>query len=309
LLTALVKQFPDVPRYRDYLAINHSTLGSMLSRLGKLEEACAEYLSAIALGKKLVEEFPAVAGYQFFLANTQRSLGDNLVRNNMRDEAKPEYQSGIAVGKKLAERFPSVPAYQIALGGTYCNFAILFRDDGKTAESLEWYDQAIRILQPAHEKAPRDLTAKVYLFNSHWGRAHAYGRLQRFEEADREWSRVIELGPLSEQPKLYATRAKLRHRREMYAEAVADLREAMKSETWSAGEWYDFACVYAVASSKIADKRQAYADRAMELLHKAVKAGWMDAAHMRKDTDLDPLRNRDDFKALLAELEKEAEKK
>jgi hypothetical protein len=42
----------------------------------------------------------------------------------------------------------------------------------------------------------------------------------------------------------------------------------------------------------------------MELLQKAVKAGYKEVAHMKKDTDLDPLRARADFKKLLAELEK-----
>ena len=52
------------------------------------------------------------------------------------------------------------------------------------------------------------------------------------------------------------------------------------------------------------------ADRAMELLAKAVQAGYKDVAHMKKDTDLDPLRDRDDFKKLIAELEaKKVEKK
>ena len=41
----------------------------------------------------------------------------------------------------------------------------------------------------------------------------------------------------------------------------------------------------------------------MDLLQKAVKAGYKDAAHMKKDPDLDPLRAREDFKKLLAELE------
>ena len=40
----------------------------------------------------------------------------------------------------------------------------------------------------------------------------------------------------------------------------------------------------------------------MELLQKAVKAGYKDAAHMAKDTDLDPLRGREDFRKLLAEF-------
>ena len=50
------------------------------------------------------------------------------------------------------------------------------------------------------------------------------------------------------------------------------------------------------------------ADRAMQWLHKAVQAGYEDAAHVEKDPDLDPLRERADFKKLLAELEAKLEK-
>ena len=42
----------------------------------------------------------------------------------------------------------------------------------------------------------------------------------------------------------------------------------------------------------------------MALLKQAVAKGYKDAAHMKKDKDLDPLREREDFKQLLAELEK-----
>jgi hypothetical protein len=45
------------------------------------------------------------------------------------------------------------------------------------------------------------------------------------------------------------------------------------------------------------------ADRAMAWLHKAVAAGFSDVAHIKNDKDLDPLRERADFKKLLAELE------
>ena len=62
-------------------------------------------------------------------------------------------------------------------------------------------------------------------------------------------------------------------------------------------------------TAKAADKKQEYADRAIELLHKAIKPGYHDAAHMAKDKDLDGLRERDDFKKLLAELEAAAQSK
>jgi hypothetical protein len=96
----------------------------------------------------------------------------------------------------------------------------------------------------------------------------------------------------------------------LVAEAVAEVAELAKSPNWDAGGWYNFACVYAVASRTGGMNPPAlqYADRAVELLQKAVKAGYKDTAHMKKDPDLDPLRDREDFKKLLAELEAKSQK-
>jgi hypothetical protein len=87
---------------------------------------------------------------------------------------------------------------------------------------------------------------------------------------------------------------------------VTEVAELTRSPTWNSGQWYNFACVYSAASGKIADKKPEYSDRAMALLHEAAKAGYNDAAHMKKDTVFDALREREDFKKLLAELEKKS---
>ena len=44
------------------------------------------------------------------------------------------------------------------------------------------------------------------------------------------------------------------------------------------------------------------ADKAMSWLNKAVAAGWKNFDQIKKDSDLDVLRHREDFKKLLAEL-------
>ena len=44
----------------------------------------------------------------------------------------------------------------------------------------------------------------------------------------------------------------------------------------------------------------------MEMLNKAVKAGFNNGEHKAKDSDLDPLRVRADFQALLASLQPKA---
>ncbi len=51
-----------------------------------------------------------------------------------------------------------------------------------------------------------------------------------------------------------------------------------------------------------ADKQQESADHAMELLNDAITADYNKADSMAQDPDLDPIRERDDFKKLLAEM-------
>ena len=45
----------------------------------------------------------------------------------------------------------------------------------------------------------------------------------------------------------------------------------------------------------------------MTMLRDAVAKGYKDAAHMKKDKDLDALREREDFKRLVADLEAKKE--
>jgi tetratricopeptide (TPR) repeat protein len=208
----------------------------------------------------------------------------------------------VAILEKLVAEFPAVPQYRVDLGGGYCNFGILVRNSGQPGESLEWLEKAIRTLTAVYEQDRRSVAAREFLRNSHWGRAMAYDRLRKFTEEIKDWDRAIELSPIAEQPGLRATRAATRLQAGQVAEAVAEVDELMKIAPGDAGSWYNFACFYAIASGKSADKKQEYADRAMELLQKSVKAGWSDAAHMAKDTDLDAVRGRADFKKLVDEL-------
>jgi eukaryotic-like serine/threonine-protein kinase len=83
----------------------------------------------------------------------------------------------------------------------------------------------------------------------------------------------------------------------------------------STGDLYDLArCRALLAGSDVgpdsdvsAGEARSRADRAMEALRRAVAAGYRDQARMRVDTDLDPLRDREDFRLLLMDLAMPAE--
>jgi tetratricopeptide (TPR) repeat protein len=61
------------------------------------------------------------------------------------------------------------------------------------------------------------------------------------------------------------------------------------------------------AADETAQSATEEGDRAMDWLAKAVAAGFTDVAHINEDKDLDPLRERDDFKELLANLQAKQE--
>jgi serine/threonine protein kinase/Flp pilus assembly protein TadD len=294
------------PGLRAGLAGSHHNLGLLLAGLGKRAEAEKEYRQALALYEKLAADFPAVPEYRHDLASSHNNLGALLAGLGKRAEAEKEYRQALALYEKLAADFPAVPQHQIDLGGACCNHGNLILTGGQPGKSLEWYAKAIRILMAVHDQDRRLVVAKQFLRNSHLARAIAYDRLRQYAEAVRDWDRAIELSPPQEQPGLRASRATARINAGQVAEAVAEVAELTKMADWNAGQWYAFACVYALASGKSPDREQEYADRAMDLLHRAVKAGWTNAAQMAKDTDLDPLRGRADFQKLLAGLEKKA---
>ena len=88
--------------------------------------------------------------------------------------------------------------------------------------------------------------------------------------------------------------------------------ECEATQPTDANRLYTLACYRAVTASVIrandkardsARQVNAEADRAMIWLKKSVAAGFKDAAHIKKDKDLDALRDRADFQELLGQLQ------
>src|SRR5262249_21937539 len=115
-----------------------------------------------------------------------------------------------------------------------------------------------------------------------------------------------ELSPPQEQPSYRAGRATSRVQAGQVAEAVAEGAELTTIRSWPAAAWDDFACLCALASGKSPGREKGCPHPAQGLLRQAGKAGYTDAAHLKKDTDLDSLREREDFQKLLQELEKKS---
>jgi hypothetical protein len=94
------------------------------------------------------------------------------------------------------------------------------------------------------------------------------------------------------------------------AEAREPLRRAMAlwQDNPQAGrvELYNLACAHAISSALIGPdrpaERRAEGDRAMIALRQSVAAGFDDPMMMWQDGDLEPLRDREDFRLLVMDL-------
>jgi hypothetical protein len=98
--------------------------------------------------------------------------------------------------------------------------------------------------------------------------------------------------------------------------ATLETAEKVRDLGWDPpGDAYDAACALSLCvpiareeqqfdAAKREAAEQFYGDKAMKMLHAAVTKGFKNVAHMMKDTDLDPLRGREEFQKLIEDLGK-----
>jgi serine/threonine protein kinase/tetratricopeptide (TPR) repeat protein len=303
----LTAEFPIVAEYRGDLAVSNNNLGNLLRDVGKPREAEAVFRQALAIQDKLADEFPAVPRYRQALATSHNNLGILFDDQGNRPEAETAYRLALAIQEKLTADFPGVPEYRRDLGRSQVNLGTLQQSNQQPEKALQWYARSIKTLTQVLREVRVDATAQQFLRGAHTGRALVLDNLKRHAEAAKDWDRALELAPESERPAVRINRAASQARSGLVDAALKEAEELAK--TADANTLYDAACIFALAAagreggSSVKEDR---ARRAVGLLRQAVARGYKDAEHMKKDDDLETLRQRDDFKKLLAELEKKS---
>ena len=303
LLLTLLKQNPDYPRNRLLLVGARNQKGQALVALGRNKEALAAYRDAFAYAKELVKEFPSHEYYFSDLRIAHQGAVSILLKDGSSEEARSQYLAKLDLDKDLVERLPASSKYIVELGSDYVAYGDLIRTRINSTESVEWYDEAIKTLQSALTKAPSFALARGNLAKAHEARALAYQTLEKYDASILDWDRAIELTPISLQSRLRTLRALSQLRTGKEPEAIAEADALAKRSDLKVNDWYNCACIYAIASDKLVDKQKELSDRAMESLSQAIAAGYIDDAHLLKDSDLDTLRGRNDFKQLLLSLQ------
>jgi tetratricopeptide (TPR) repeat protein len=274
----LAADFPTRPEFRRGVAGSHNNRGNLLRALNRLPAAEKDYNEAVRIRKLLAAEFPSRPEFRQDLATSLKNRGALMQNLGRLAEAKKDGDEARTINQQLVTDFPNQPDLHNELAGDCVNLAHLHRLQG------DW-SAAKRLLQ---EGRPHHLAAlKVNPQNPIY--RDSYGKLL-FQLTQ------VHAGVLEQADAVQA----------------AETRRVMGWDP--AGDSYDAACslslcILIVAKhDKLNDKQrqeavQFYGDAAMKLLRESVGLGFREAAHMKQDNDLDPLRGRDDFRKLQMELE------
>jgi eukaryotic-like serine/threonine-protein kinase len=300
------------PEYRAGLAMTFQNLGALLSDdLIRRGEAEAAYRQAVDIYDELADRFRTVPEYRYHLAASLDNLRDVLSAREKHPEAEAARRRALEIREQLADGFPAVPKYGMELGASYLNSGEMVRASGQDEASLDWFKKAIERFERVLVQEPDLVVARLGLRNSYWARAQALDALGRRTEATPDWERALKLDDRSKAPLI---RLGLARNKKDAAGCLAAAAEHEARKHTDAGRLYNAACLRAVCAAVIPDDPKTpaadaarlakeQADLAMAWLHKAVDAGFSNASHVKQDNDLDALREREDFKKLIADLE------
>jgi tetratricopeptide (TPR) repeat protein len=304
-----------VPQFWLGLCASESAIADLLHQAGQTTEAIGRAREATAIRERLAREHPAVTDYQSDLAESYNQIGNLLSETGYQAEAILSYRRALELRERLAADNPTVTTHQSELANIRDNIGSLLASAGQTAEALELHSAALATRERLAKDDPliptyqHDLgdtmraIAEIEMSQLRWRDA-----LPRLEHAI-EHERVA----LAAAPHHPAYRSGLDHALldlmnvllalDQPTLAIRTQRELLSLPRESPNDIYDVACALALCVPITPGKPgQAAAADAVRALRQAVAAGWKDAGRTSRDKDLVSLRDRDDFRQLLAEL-------
>jgi serine/threonine protein kinase len=279
LFQKLAADVPTVPTYRLQVAMTFTSLATLLENTGRLSEAECAYHDSITLLQQLVTDYPAMPLYRQELARSQNKIGALLSNAGRPQEAEDACRRALEIIRGLAAQFPTVPDYQNELARTMVALAKVLRFRKELSSARKLLEQALSHHQAALKVNPRHPQYRAVFCDS---RAALAGTLIGLREHAAAADTALQL-----------------------VEAATDpAKDVYKAASFLSG------CVpLAEQDTQISEVQRVqlaknYEDRAMATLRQATENGYKDIAHLKEDKDFAPLRSRQDFKQLCAELER-----
>jgi eukaryotic-like serine/threonine-protein kinase len=278
VLQALAMHRPDDTEYRRKLAHCYNAIGFPLHAIGKTDEALKSFEAARTILLRLVRDNPAVTGFHQQLAYSDAQIGTLLSDTGRPVEAVAPFERALEALESLARSNPTVTEIGNDRARCYSQIGQVLWAIGRPAEALASSEKA-RDLREALVKANPSVTEYRSDLASTLG---ILGVLKR------------EAGQFSDASA-------------SFRKAIA-LLDGLPSRTPE--DHYNLACYHSLlagvadqpGSGVTASSARAESDCAMGHIRRAATTGFRTLSLIAHDHDLDPLRSRPDFQALLRDL-------
>ena len=326
----LAGEFPARPEYRQELARTFNNLGILLGSRHQLAEAREAFQEARKIHSQLAADFPTWPEYRQELARTYTNLANICMLTNQMAEAQEAIGEAQILQEKLAADFPKRPEYRQELGGSINTLSIVLNQTSRFQEAMEAGRRALGIRRRLVADLPNvpGYRAELATTLTNLGAflrdtEEQFTQSQQYlEEALSEQQAALKANPKNPVYRrrvgtIYENLALTLMKTSDHAGAVNAVNEMLRFATGQPEDFYSGCCIFArcvplaandfkLAEGARKELVQAYGARATALLGEAIAKGFSDAAHVRQDKDLDPIRMRADFQQLMQRLETKA---
>jgi eukaryotic-like serine/threonine-protein kinase len=247
------------------------------------------------------------------LTMARLELANSLVRSGQLKQAETELRAAGANLDKLFEH-----DRENLTGVYYFEMAILTVEGSRWREADEWTGLAIEVFAKRYQANPTLAQNRDFLVQSHWHRATAREKLDRYAEAAGDWKEAAKLADIPMDAAFYrahhgaalAKAGRLEDAATELAAAVAQADAALKLPNPRGVTYFDAATVFALAAQASKDPPliDRYGSEAVRRLGQAAAANYLadpgKVQALRTDKEYDTLRVRKDFQTLITSLQK-----
>jgi serine/threonine protein kinase/predicted negative regulator of RcsB-dependent stress response len=284
------------------LSVSDLKLGDVYLQMGNHRGALASYQKALPAARRLADADPTSAQAQRDLSIAYAHRGDVYLDMGNLTAALADYTEALKLRQGLADADKTDARAQRDLCGSYGKLGTVAQQGHDFKAALGWYDRALDVARQFPR--PEFFRREVASLNERVRFCRAA------EQAVADPATALQHPANLRRPVLVAAISTLATKEKNPEKAVA-AADMLAGIAGGPDDLYNAACGYALCVP-LADKAQTkeqYAGGAVELLRQAVAKGFRDVDQIRSDPDLAALRQREDYKKLLTEVEAATEPK
>jgi tetratricopeptide (TPR) repeat protein len=326
LREALGRDRPSDDELRGRLAEGDIAIGNLLWKDGQPAGAVESFDRARAVFEALARDHPDAPDHRRRLAHCYNAIGYPLHAIGKADEALRSFEAARDILEALVRDHPVVTEFRQQLAYSDTQIGILLGDSGWPAEALATFERArdlldaLALANPSVAEFGND-RARCYSQIGHvlWATGRPVEALASSEKARELREALIAANPSvtgyrSDLASTLVIIGVIRREEGRFSEAAACFRRAIALldglPSRTPEDQYNLACYHSrlagvagrPGSGLSAAEGRAESDRAMDHLRRAAATGFRMLSLMAFDLDLDPLRPRPDFQALMMDL-------